>query len=132
KRARAADPVAGARAYWGAYDSEEPIYNSARHALRVLYGRLEIAPYAFGFDSGGRLIRDPWCWGAPAHGTTDLLWGPYAQPWLDPVVHTREQAFALSTIERAGIILPEIGINSTIREAVAKQLVRDAASRAGV
>ncbi len=137
KRASAGDPLKGAKAYWGAPDADEPVYNTVRHALQVLYGRLEITPInpdLGSWQSGGVQNFDPYCWNTSKHGPGFLLWTSLANPWEDPVVSTREQAFAVSTLERAGIVVAPGSISSsnTVREKITKHLARQAALDAGL
>src|SRR5690606_703048 len=51
--------------------------------------------------------------------------------WRDPVVSTREQAFAVSTLEQAGIVLPLSDVSSAVRPEVTAHLMRQAATDAG-
>lgn len=134
KRANAGDPLEGSKAYWGAPDAEEPVYNTIRHALEVLYGRLEITPNnpSLGqWQSGGIFNWDPYCWGYPKSGPGFMFWTSLADPWRDPVVSTREQAFAVSTLEQAGIVFPLPDISSALRPEITAHLMRQAAIDAG-
>lgn len=154
------DAHSGMRQAWGADATGTP-YNSMRHALRTLFGRLEIGNNADPFAGSGlsgpfgepdgtidwiprdRTRDDPQC--SPLSvaftggGVRALDLGlnlPALSARLDDVSpKTNSQASALSLLDRAGIILPGSLVTAAgvdaVNAAVIQTLTENAATTAG-
>src|SRR6185369_16330050 len=136
------DAHAGARDAWGAGITGTP-YNSMRHALRTLFGRLEIGNNADPFTDTGsnqpfqepsgvfdwvphdRTRDDPQC--SPYLAAVSGFVGsglraldiPLALPtisarWEDVAPKTTSQAKAVALLDRAGVIFPRFLVDSAV------------------
>lgn len=139
-RASEGDPVAGLERMWGIRDNEASPYNSLRHALRTLFGRLEGRA---GNHTGSSRMSDPQCWGYGAldliqvengKGTAPLLGPDFSARWNDRPPESAGQALATSTLKSAGIVVPPSKLEhmGPVIEAVAAQLQLDAAAARGM
>lgn len=129
---------------WGVESDYAEPYNSLAHAFRVLYGRWEsglggLPPPADPPSEAPIPAGDPTCGGHLALKAlhTALDQGVSAR-WNDRMVRTTEQKEAIALIESAGIVIPQTVLDQhsssfqTIREAIANQLILDAARDLGV
>ena len=154
KMAGAADLSRAARQAWGVEENQSP-YNSLRHALRVLFGRLElgneVGPLGgsqaeeFVWVAHDRMRDDPQCFNQEGIGiqrndqrtqrALDLLLGMAGGTdarWNDLRPTTAGESLAMSVFDRSGIVLPP-EVNATpdqIRTAVKDHLLRQGAARA--
>jgi hypothetical protein len=148
--AQTGDALRAARRAWGVAVHQSP-YNTLRHAIRVLFGRLEIGfagnanPPDLLWEPHGPTRDDPRCsrpsnWQSiqtgGGHLALDLLQNladGVSARWDDIPPKSPRETLALSILDRAGIIAParEDVATDMIKPAVEAQLVREAAIRAG-
>jgi hypothetical protein len=112
KRAAAGDAAQGAKDFWGR-DAEEP-YNSMRHVLSVLYGRMEMGPSDPSLDCYVRWDPDgptqydpayePECNAVPSTALVDVLPHQRSREAIVPP-STAGQAKALALLQSAGIVI---------------------------
>jgi hypothetical protein len=153
------DALSGAELAWGADPKGDP-YNTLHHALRTLFGRLEIGNYAdprvsvspmdSAFNGSSldwiphQVTRDdPECgpFSAPPYGFGVTALNEFfslpsvSARWDDAPPKTPTQSLALSILDQAGIVAPpsivQLAGPAAVRAAVLNVLVGDAAQRAG-
>lgn len=131
QKANAADPAGGVAAFWGApgVDGNANPYNTMRHAVRGLFGRLELgtgtswSPQSY-VDIDPKCVRDPDNFGRVIAGNDstvlsylargrfraleaiDSLGGGFENRFQDVPPTTLAQARAVSLLEREGVLLP--------------------------
>jgi hypothetical protein len=123
QRARATDPLRGAKLMWGEESDADQPYNSLAHVARVLTGRWE----------RGDLEGDPECGSIPPLNLMKEALGPeYSARYGDRPVTTKGQEVAAKLVDQAGVVLPEstilTGSITTIRGAVLDQLIANTAA----
>lgn len=150
-RGQAGDPVLGLQRMWGVRDDMISPYDSLRHALRVLFGRLEIVDLPQGADpftpisdqNPGPLYRakwDPKCGGQSGSNgvrALDLINGlgdGFSARWHDVAPTTTQQSLAMSLMGDVGIVFPPAKLEnmSSVRSAVKQQLYLHAAAIRGL
>lgn len=128
QRAKATDPVRGAKLLWGAETDSDEAYNSLSHVARVMAGRWE----------RGELEQDPPCGGIePMNLLKDALGPEFSARYSDQVVNTTDQMVAAKLVDAAGIVIPQATVLGgepfgDVRSAVVDQLVANAATVHGV
>jgi hypothetical protein len=144
RRQSAGDLLRGSELFWGVReDAPDLPYNTLNHALRTLFGRVEMGVPDVG-QARGWPLGDPAC---ASLGQYDLLYDfgsqatgasfspPSDARWHDLPVRSAAQSLAMSIIEAAGIIIPPVAVDSAgmpaVRAAVLDQLMVDAAARRG-
>lgn len=144
RRAQAGDDRSGLASMWGVSDEKIGPYDSLRHAMRVLFGRLELEKISttddpfplqyFPYDPwkifAYRAKWDPECGGQAAKSgknAQDLIFGMgpgFSARWHDISPSSAQQSLAMSTLGQIGLVLPLAALDDlpAVREAVRKQL----------
>jgi hypothetical protein len=129
QRAKATDPLRGAKLMWGAETDADRPYNSLAHVTRVISGRWE----------RGDLETDPQfpCGGIePLNLLKEGLGPEFSARYSDRVVTNKDQEIAAKLVDQSGVVLDESVILTesiaTIRGAIQDQLVANAAAIHGV
>jgi hypothetical protein len=143
RRQSAGDLLRGSELFWGVRaDAPDLPYNTLNHALRTLFGRVEMGVPDSGQPNGWPL-GDPKCAGLGQYDLLPIFGSQMAGPgmpsdarWHDLPVRSPAQSLAMSIIDAAGILVPPVAVDQAgmpaVREAVLDQLIVDAAARRDV
>jgi hypothetical protein len=133
KRATATDPVLGAQAMWG--QTEGSSYNSLEHALKMVFGRIEIQEGDTGLAAGIGVI-DPVCGGHTSWDILDTLGGGFSARWNDQPPKTSGQSLAIATVQQSQIVLPSVQLTNIsaidLRDVLHDTLSKQQAAARGV
>lgn len=130
QRARATDPLRGAKLLWGETTDADRPYNSLAHATRFSTGRWERGLLE-GITALTTCSTVP-----PMDQLTEGMRAEFSARSRDLPVQTADQEFAAKLLDQAGIVVPEAKVLGasiqTLRGAVLDQLLANAAAVHGV